>query len=67
MSRAQLQDRFVRRSSALMSIAVRTSIEPVQPLRRELRGVANDQVLYQVRTMEQLASNSLARQRFLLL
>jgi ABC-type antimicrobial peptide transport system permease subunit len=53
-----------------MSIAVRTSIAPlnvVQPLRREVRGVANDQVLYQVRTMEQLASNSLARQRFLLL
>jgi len=67
---AQLQDRFVRRWSELMSIAVRTSIAPlgvVEPLRRELRGVANDQVLYQVRTMEQLASDSLARQRFLLL
>jgi predicted permease len=67
---AQVQDRFVRRWSELMSIAVRTGIAPlsvVEPLRRELRGVANDQVLYQVRTMEQLASDSLARQRFLLL
>ena len=53
-----------------MSIAVRTNIAPlnmVEPLRRELRGAAGDQVLYQVRTLEQLASNSLARQRFLLL
>jgi ABC-type antimicrobial peptide transport system permease subunit len=39
----------------------------VEPLRREVRGVANDQVLYEVRTMEQLVSDSLARQRFLLL
>ncbi len=39
----------------------------VEPLRRELRGATGDQVLYEVRTMEQLASDSLARQRFLLL
>jgi predicted permease len=67
---AQVPDPLLRRWSELMSIAVRTSIAPlsvVEPLRRELRGVANDQVLYQVRTMEQLASDSLARQRFLLL
>jgi putative ABC transport system permease protein len=53
-----------------MSLAVRTSIEPlnaVEALRREVRGATNDQVLYEVRTMEQLASDSLARQRFLLL
>jgi ABC-type antimicrobial peptide transport system permease subunit len=31
-----------------------------------LRGVANDQVLYDVRTMEQLVNNSLSTQRFLL-
>ena len=67
---AQVPDRFLRRWSELMSIAVRTSIEPlsvVEPLRREVRGATNDQVLYEVRTMEQLASDSLARQRFLLL
>jgi len=67
---AQVPDPLVRRWSELMSIAVRTTVAPlslVEPLRRELRGVANDQVLYQVRTMEQLASSTLARQRFLLL
>jgi putative ABC transport system permease protein len=53
-----------------MSIAVRTTISPMNvlgPLRREVRGVTGDQVLYQVHTMEQLVSDSLARQRFLLL
>jgi predicted permease len=67
---AQVPDPLLRRWSELMSIAVRTGADPlnvVQPLRREVRGVANDQVLYEVRTMEQLASDSLARQRFLLL
>src|SRR6059058_5811716 len=34
---------------------------------RELRGAAGDQALYEVHTMEQLVSASLARQRFLLL
>src|ERR1700716_357455 len=67
---AQVPDGLLRRWSELMSIAVRTSIEPltiVESLRRGVRGVTNDQVLYEVRTMEQLASDSLARQRFLLL
>jgi ABC-type antimicrobial peptide transport system permease subunit len=53
-----------------MSIAVRTEIAPlseVESLRRQLRGAAGDQVLYEVHTMEQLASDSLALQRFLLL
>ena len=39
----------------------------VEPLRQELRGVAGAQALYEVHTMEQLVSASLARQRFLLL
>jgi ABC-type antimicrobial peptide transport system permease subunit len=39
----------------------------VEPLRRELRGAGGDQVLYEVRTMEQLAHGSLDRQRFLVL
>ena len=67
---AQVALPFLRRWSQLMSIAVRTSVPPltvVEPLRQELRGQASDQVLYQVRTMEQLAHNSLAMQRFLLL
>jgi ABC-type antimicrobial peptide transport system permease subunit len=53
-----------------MSIAVRTNIEPlsiVESLRREVRGATNDQVLYEVHTMEELAKESLARQRFLML
>jgi predicted permease len=67
---AQLPDKYLRRWSELMSIAVRTEISPlseVEALRRELRGAAGDQVLYEVHTMEELASASLALQRFLLL
>ena len=67
---AQVPDGLVRRWSELMSIAVRTSVEPlseVESLRREVRGTGNDQVLYEVNTMEHLVRDSLARQRFLLL
>jgi putative ABC transport system permease protein len=67
---AQLPDGFMHRWSELMSIAVRTEIPPLgvlPSLRSELKGVAGDQVLYEVRTMEQLASESLAEQRFLVL
>ncbi len=55
--------------SSIMSITVRTRTPPlnlVEPLRLELRGAEGDQALYDVRTMEQLVSGSLARQRFLL-
>ena len=67
---AQVPDRLLHFFSSLMSVAVRTKIRPlevVQPLRQELRGAAGDQALYEVRTIEQLVSASLARQRFLLL
>jgi putative ABC transport system permease protein len=67
---AQVPDKFVRRWSELMSIAVRTDQDPhqvLEALRREVRGATNDQVLYQVRTLEQLSGDSLALQRFLLL
>ena len=67
---AQVPDRLMRRWSELMSIAVRTSGSPMNfldTLRLELRGTAGDQVLYQTRTLEQLANDTLARQRFLLL
>jgi len=66
---AQLPDKYVRRWSELMSLAIRTSVPPltvVEPLRHEIRGASNDQVLYEVRTLEQLAKASLARQRFLM-
>ena len=67
---AQLPDSFLHRWSQLMSIAVRTTVPPlslVSSLRSELRGATGDQVLYEVRTMDQLAHSSLALQRFLLL
>jgi predicted permease len=67
---AQVANPLLPRWSQLMSLAVRTNISPlnlVEPLRREVRGASGDQVLYQVRTMEQLAKSTLARQRFLLL
>ena len=67
---AQVASPFLRRWSELMSITVRTSVPPlnvVESLRRELRGAAGDQVLYEVHTMEQLGRDSLARHRFLLL
>jgi predicted permease len=67
---AQVPDNLVPRWSELMSVAVRTSVDPmtlVEPLRRAVRGANGDQVLYEVRTIEQLAKSSLARQRFLLL
>jgi len=66
---AQVPDVLLRRFSQLMSIAVRTDHGPLgvlEPLRAEVRGGANDQVLYEVRTLEQLASGSLAQHRFLL-
>lgn len=67
---AQVPKPFLRRWSELSSIAVRTSVPPlsvVNSLKDALKGASNDQVLYQVRTMDQLADNSLALQRFLLL
>jgi len=67
---AQVPDTLVHRWSDLMSIVVRTSANPlnfVEPLRKAIRGATGDQVLYEVRTFEYLASASLARQRFLVL
>jgi len=65
---AQVSDELMRRWSDLMSIAVRTSGDPtgvVEALQREVRGSTGDQVLYEINTMEQLASAALAQQRFL--
>ncbi len=57
---------LLRRWSELM----RTGIAPlsvVESLRGEVRGATSDQVLYEVRTMEQLARSTLDQHRFLLL
>jgi predicted permease len=65
---AQVPALLLRTFAQFMSIAVRTNLpanEVVGPLRLELRGASNDQAIYQIRTMEQLVSASLARQRFL--
>ena len=66
----QVPDHLMHLFSSFMSLAVRTTVPPltlVEPLRRELRGATGDQTLYDVRTMEQLASGSLARQRFVMM
>ena len=66
---AQVPDPLLHLFSSFMSIAIRTNTPPlnlVESLQRNLRGVANDQVLYDVRTMEQLVNDSLSTQRFLL-
>jgi predicted permease len=67
---AQVPDHLVRFFSSVLSIVVRTEVSPlnmVDALQRQARGSAGDQTLYEVHTMEQLVSASLARQRFLLL
>ncbi len=66
---AQVPAPLLRVFSSVMSIAVRTKAPPlnmIDRLRSELRGAAGDQVLYEPRTMEQLVSSSLDRQRFLM-
>jgi predicted permease len=65
---AQVPVAYLRFFSTVMSIAVRTKVDPastVQPLSQVLRGPAGDQALYGVQTLEELATASLARQRFL--
>jgi putative ABC transport system permease protein len=65
---AQVPDHLVRVFSSFISIVIRTDVPPLsmlQALEQQARGSAGDQTLYEVRTMEQLASASLAQQRFL--
>jgi predicted permease len=67
---AQVPDPFMPLLSSVMSVAVRTKVEPlsvVQPLRHSVRGTTAGQVFHDVSTLEQLASASLSRQRFLML
>jgi len=67
---AQLADPFLRLTSSAESLVIRTTISPlsiVDALRRQVRGATRDQAIYDVRTMEQIVSGTLARQRFLLL
>jgi hypothetical protein len=67
---SQVPDHLVRFFSSVLSVVVRTNVPPlntVDALQRQARGATADQTLYEVRTMEQLVSASLAKQRFLLL
>jgi predicted permease len=64
---AQVPDRYMPLLSSVMSVAIRTRVEPlniVEPLRHVQPG---GQVLHDVATLEQLARASISRQRFLLL
>ena len=66
---AQVPDKLVRLFSSVISIVIRTDVPPlstVQALQQQARGTTGDQTLYEVRTIEELASASLAQQRFLL-
>jgi len=67
---AQVPDQLVRFFSSVMSVVIRTDVLPlstVEALQQQARGATSDRALYEVRTMEELVSASLARQRFLLL
>ena len=67
---AQVPDVLMRLFSSFMSITIRTAVPPlnlVEPVRRQVQGASSDQTIYGIRTMEQLAANSLARQRFLMI
>jgi predicted permease len=67
---AQLPDQILPTYSSFMSIAIRTSAgsaSVMEPLQRALGGAAGDQALYDVRTMPELVSASLDRERFLVL
>jgi predicted permease len=64
---AQVPTRLLPLFSSFMSIVVRTRVQPStleEPLRQALRGAANDQALYAVSTMENVAAQTLDRQRF---
>jgi predicted permease len=67
---AQVPDKLLPRWSQLMSVAVRTHGDPrtlLESMRNSVRGAGDDQVLYQVRTLEELSERTIAKQRFLLL
>jgi predicted permease len=66
----QVPDNLVRRWSELMSVAIRTNVPPMsvlEPLRQQVRGVTGDQVIYEINTLEHLASDSISQQRSLLI
>ena len=66
---AQLPDAFVRLTSG-MSLVIRTTAPPSdveEAVKREVRGATPDQVASRLRTMDEIVSGTLTRQRFLLI
>lgn len=66
---AQVPDQLAKFFSSIISVVIRTNVPPanvIDSLQKEARGPLGDQTLYELRTMEELASASLAQQRFLL-
>src|SRR5713101_7965725 len=67
---AQIPDPFMRTLGTIMSLLVRTSVNPrsiVQPVRQSVLGPARDQPVYAMQTMEQMIGDSLGRRRLMLL
>ena len=63
---AQVPDSLMGFFSTIMSVVIHTSMPPqsvAAPVRQALRG---DEILYEINTMDDLARDSLGRQRFLL-
>jgi predicted permease len=65
---SQIPDQFIRLTTG-GSLALKTSYEPLRTVDalRRVRGSARDQAIYDIRTMEQILGDSIARQRFLTL
>ncbi len=67
---AQIPDSLMGLFSSVMSVAVRTDLPPLsvaEGIKREAGGGTSGGTLYEIRTMEELASASISRQRFLLI
>jgi len=65
-----IPDEYLRQTSAGVSVVARTTGPPLgmlSAIRRQVRGATRDQAIYDVHTMEQAVSGTLATQRFLLL
>ncbi len=69
-SLAQIPDKFMSEVMTGLTLAVRTGPEPLGSMpavRAQVAGPTEDQPVYQVRTMEQIVSTSLAARRFTML
>src|SRR5579883_156952 len=62
---AQVPDQLLHFFSSVMSVAVWTQSEPLNPVEAIRREEHQNATLYEVRTMQQLVKGSLDRQRFL--